>query len=63
MGKEAPKELREPRLSFMDGETLKLCMYLAASETEDREAGISMELPWSPGMARVAWLLLSALPF
>lgn len=50
MGREAPKELREPLRSFMEGETLRLCMYLAASETADLVAGTSIApSPCSPG--------------
>jgi hypothetical protein len=51
IGREAPKELREPLRSFIDGETLRLCMYLAASEMEDLVAGTSTgPSPESPGM-------------
>jgi hypothetical protein len=66
MGRAVPKEFRDPLLSFMDGERLRLCMYASASEMEDLMAGTSMELrAWpSVGMASVApWLPTAMLLF
>jgi hypothetical protein len=52
MGRDVPKELREPRRSFIEGAKLRLCMKEAASLMALRVAGISMVLPESEGMAR-----------
>jgi hypothetical protein len=41
IGRAVPKEFREDRRSLIEGETLRLCMYFAASEMEDLVAGIS----------------------
>jgi hypothetical protein len=43
MGSDVPKEFLEPRLSLIEGEMERLCMYFDPSETADRVAGISME--------------------
>jgi hypothetical protein len=67
MGSEVPKEFLEPRLSFMDGDRERLCMYGDTSDTAERVAGISTELTvpsWcfsSPGIARAGALLEGAL--
>ena len=53
MGRAAPKELREPRRAFWEGEMLRLCMYFEASEMEERVAGISMAPSPLSGMGMV----------
>jgi hypothetical protein len=59
MGRAVPKELREDLRSLMEGDTLRLCMYLLASEMAERVAGTSMgPVSSDPGMAR-----LFSLPF
>jgi hypothetical protein len=52
MGREVPKELREPRRSFMEGDRLRLCMREAASLMELRVAGISTVLSALLGMGK-----------
>jgi hypothetical protein len=61
MGREAPKELREPRLSFMDGARDRLCMKCETSAVAERVAGTSTELavPSSTASPGIASVLLS----
>lgn len=51
IGNDVPKELREPRRSFMKGLTLRLCMYAAASLIELLVAGTSIVEPNACGSA------------
>ena len=68
IGKEAPKEFREPLRSFMLGDRLRLCMYGEASAMLLRVAGTSILLwPVSPGTGKLfpklAAVGLVVLPF
>jgi hypothetical protein len=58
IGREAPKELREPRLSFMDGESERFIMYGDASAVLFLVAGTSTG-PESPLLPLVLTLVKS----
>lgn len=51
MGSDAPKLFRDPRRDAESGfSRLRECMRESVSAMEEREAGTSMALPFSPGM-------------
>lgn len=55
IGREAPKELREPLLDFISPSMLKLCMRFLVSAIADLEAGTSIgPSSASPGTGRVS---------
>lgn len=65
MGSDVPKEFLEPRLSFIDGDRERLCMYPDTSAIAERVAGTSTALVVpsscdSPGMASEGPLLEGA---
>ena len=59
MGRDVPNEFLEDRLSFIDGEMERLCMYGDTSACGDRVAGISTEPGWSrPGDEGIGIILV-----